>query len=848
MKKRFYTLLSLLFTLHISFAQQQWTWVGGTKAGNARGSYGVVGIPSPTNSPGSRVGATTWKDNNGNFWLFGGRGWAESANGLLNDLWRYNPSNNQWTWMGGDKGINTPGRYGILGIPLFQSPGARENAVSWTDNQGNFWMFGGSGLAVNDETGYLNDLWKYTPATNEWAWVSGSNRIDREGEYGDRGQSDNDNIPGGRYMSTGWKDASGNFWLFGGFGIPERDDKTGAMNDVWRYSPNDNEWIWMKGEKKENGKSHYGEKGDFKDENTPGARQGATGWTDKEGNFWLYGGGNSSDISTDLWKYNPAQNQWAWMSGVKDENQRPEFDGAGIPTSNGHPGSRMLAAGWIDPVGDLWLFGGSGYGGNSGDNPLNSTWKYSLANNTWTFVKGEVSTNPQAVFGTRGTPTDKTTPGGSNNSLAYVDEDGMFWLFGGQSNDGLLNQFWKFSPCQGGSISPTSAAICEGGAQVLTATGGSQYEWRRNNEVIAGQTQATLNASQPGIYSAIVKNDACAVPASNTAEITRATAPTGNITPASATICQGGSKVLTATGGTSYEWKRNNITIPGQTGATYTATEAGIYSVIITNGTCQGPASNTTEIIQDPTPAGTISPESASICNGSAVVLLATGGTSYEWQRDGETLPGETSATISVTVPGIYSVIIKGGACSGSASNTSEVVEMNNSGTRYADVFTAPNVPVQLSARVSGISYEWLPYSGLDDPTSATPKAKLESDREYTVRITNEQGCSIVDTQLVKVNANVNNSVKVFVPTAFTPNGNNVNDRLRPLGNISRIDYFKVYNRWGVLVYQTKTLGEGWDGSYKGNPQQSDTYTWVFQGQGLDGQAIKGSGKTLLIR
>ena len=88
----------------------------------------------------------------------------------------------------------------------------------------------------------------------------------------------------------------------------------------------------------------------------------------------------------------------------------------------------------------------------------------------------------------------------------------------------------------------------------------------------------------------------------------------------------------------------------------------------------------------------------------------------------------------------------------------------------------------------------------------------------------------------------------VYVPTAFTPNGNNVNDRLRPLGNIGKIDYFRVYNRWGNMVFQTNKIGDGWDGNYKGVGQQSDTYTWIFSGQMTDGQSIKVSGKTVLIR
>src|SRR5207237_2860705 len=142
--------------------------------------------------------------------------------------------------------------------------------------------------------------------------------------------------------------------------------------------------------------------------------------------------------------------------------------------------------------------------------------------------------------GNKGIPDSNNKPEGTNNASAWIADDGTFWLFGGRSDEGYLNQVWTFSPCESGSISPASAAICEGSSQELTATGGTSYEWRLNNAVIAGENKSKLNAAEPGTYSVIIKNGTCAVSAYNTVEITRTTAPVGNITPSSATICQGG--------------------------------------------------------------------------------------------------------------------------------------------------------------------------------------------------------------------------------------------------------------------------------------------------------------------
>jgi gliding motility-associated-like protein len=120
----------------------------------------------------------------------------------------------------------------------------------------------------------------------------------------------------------------------------------------------------------------------------------------------------------------------------------------------------------------------------------------------------------------------------------------------------------------------------------------------------------------------------------------------------------------------------------------------------------------------------------------------------------------------------------------------------------------------------------------------------VKNDIQYLVRVTPSQGCESVDTVLVKVVA----ENKTAVPTAFTPNGNNVNDRLRPLSKLASIDYFRVYNRWGNLLFETNKIGDGWDGRYKGVLQPSDSYTWFLLAILPNGEPVKQSGKTLLIR
>jgi hypothetical protein len=168
----------------VNTAPNEWTWTAGSTAVNQKGIFGTMVTPAATNAPGGTDGAATWTDSSGNLWLFGGTG---------NILWRYAPSTNEWTWMTGDNGGTTSGTvvfqsaggvYGTLGVPSpNNTPGSRQGAVSWADRDGNFWLFGGFGN-IGTAAGYLNDLWEYSPTTNEWVWVSGSNAFSCSGGIG----------------------------------------------------------------------------------------------------------------------------------------------------------------------------------------------------------------------------------------------------------------------------------------------------------------------------------------------------------------------------------------------------------------------------------------------------------------------------------------------------------------------------------------------------------------------------------------------------------------------------------------------------------------------------------------
>ena len=138
-------------------------WMGGSNLIDQAGTYGTLGTPAAANVPGARVAPITWTDPAGNLWLFGGYGYDSAGNASdLSDLWEYRAG--QWTWIGASNLAGLVGKCGILGLlgPA-NLPGARDSGMSWIDQAGNLWLFGGYGFPAAGASDYLNDLWKYEP-------------------------------------------------------------------------------------------------------------------------------------------------------------------------------------------------------------------------------------------------------------------------------------------------------------------------------------------------------------------------------------------------------------------------------------------------------------------------------------------------------------------------------------------------------------------------------------------------------------------------------------------------------------------------------------------------------------
>lgn len=219
---------------------------------------------------------------------------------------------------------------------------------------------------------------------------------------------------------------------------------------------------------------------------------------------------------------------------------------------------------------------------------------------------------------------------------------------------------------------------------------------------------------------------------------------------------------------------------------------------------------------------------------------------SIQWFKDTRLIVGANRPDYRVTQSGsYYAVLVNHDGCSTTTKTQTIAIDQPKPGIAYPIQYAVIGLPLDLQARRLGDSVLWSPGIWLNTTTSYTPVFKGQSEQLYTISIKKTGGCLTVDTQLVKTVK----SIDIYVPNAFTPNNDRVNDLLRPIPRgIKQLSYFRVYNRWGHLLFESKNPEAGWDGRLKGIPQPSQTVVWVIEGIGLDGNIYRRRGISILIR
>ncbi|WP_147313799.1 PKD domain-containing protein [Deminuibacter soli] len=274
-----------------------------------------------------------------------------------------------------------------------------------------------------------------------------------------------------------------------------------------------------------------------------------------------------------------------------------------------------------------------------------------------------------------------------------------------------------------------------------------------------------------------------------------------------------------------------------------------LYHVIAHLGKCVAEGSINVKVV--PYPISKAVPD-ATICYGSTVALHGDiVGSSFKWVpanslQDANTLtpiagPTHTTPyilyaydTLGCPKPGLDTAIV------------TVIPQVHPFAGR--DTAVVKDQPLQFQA-TGGVYYTWTPSTGLSNPSIANPIGLYDGSYDsirYQVRVATAEGCYADTSVLVKI---FRPYPEIYVPSAFSPNHDGKNDVLRPIPvGVQRLVYFRVFDRWGNLIFSTSEINKGWDGQVKGQPALSGTYVYTVEGIDYKNAVIVRKGTFVLIR
>jgi gliding motility-associated-like protein len=438
---------------------------------------------------------------------------------------------------------------------------------------------------------------------------------------------------------------------------------------------------------------------------------------------------------------------------------------------------------------------------------------------------------------------------------------------GGCGNDLALDDI-TFRPCgpelEASIIgSPSSTVImCEGTTRsfqfnctVSAGFNNPSFQWQKSSDGISWTdipgatgtmlTQNFLPTTTPGKYiyrlsaaeAGNMGSPQCRT-ASDPLTIDIGAIPLSNAS-SNSPVCQNNPLVLTAGGGATYQW--NGVNNFSATEAVVTFNNAqpalsGKYHVeVISDKGCRKLDSVIATV--NPNPVVQTSFSAATICESELIQLQSSGGDSYEW------IPanGLSSATIAnpfaspADTTGYSVIAINQFDCRDTALITVNVMERPRANAG-PDKWIIEGSSDQLEGNATGqdITYLWLPGAFINNVQVLNPIVNPPRDTNYVLKVVSVCGTA-TDTMHVFVYKDV------FVPSAFSPN----NDRLNDTWNVPALSAYPefeitVFNRWGQKVFQTKNINRPWNGKYKGEPLPVGVYVYVIDLKS-DGRILKGT-------
>jgi len=453
-------------------------------------------------------------------------------------------------------------------------------------------------------------------------------------------------------------------------------------------------------------------------------------------------------------------------------------------------------------------------------------------------------------FGDIGSPTNTSTL--QNPTHVYANTGTYNVTFVVESSKGCIDTVLKsFNVVDKPALSVSNdTLICILDTLQLHAVGTGNFVWTPNYMISnVNSPDPFVSPDVPTTYT-VTLTDAFGCSATSSVRVDVKAFVT-LFAPPDTTICRTDPVVLRITSDAlNYLWTEipagNTLNNPTLKNPTATPLVTTTYHVLASIGKCI--AQEDITITPIPYPAANAGPD-LHICAGNSAQLNASGGSSYSWTPSAfltaTNIPNPVSVRPTDNVRYVVTVRDVLGCPKPARDTMILYVDKINANAGPRDTSVVLGQPLQLNASGS-INYSWTPTTWLNNPGIADPISLPQNNIEYVVRVSNNIGCFDTDTILVKV---YRVSPGLFIPNAFTPNGDGNNDIFRPVAiGMKSVDAFRVYNRWGQMIYSGTGNGAGWDGTFGGRPQEAATYVWYAEGVDYLNNKIKQKGTVILIR
>jgi gliding motility-associated-like protein len=392
--------------------------------------------------------------------------------------------------------------------------------------------------------------------------------------------------------------------------------------------------------------------------------------------------------------------------------------------------------------------------------------------------------------------------------------------------------------------------ICKGDNVQLQATGGGNFTWTPQTRITNANTATpTVNPTATTQYYVELNDNGCINRDTvNVRVVNGVTLRAFNDT----TICAADEASLGATtDALHYEWApAATISNPNILNPTARPTATTTYQITARIGTCSATDQMTVHTV--PYPVANAGADTLLCYETAAQLKGSVSASNFSWSPanalvNANSLTPQTTPLTQTTLFVLTVTDVQG--CPKPVSDTVAVVVLPEINAFAGnDTSVVAGQPLQFLAS-GGTSYVWTPGTNLNNTGIADPVGVYDGSFEnirYTVLVSNEAGCrdsAFVNVRIFKTEPNV------FVPTAFTPNRDGNNDIFRPIAvGLTQIEYFRVYNRWGQLVFSTTKNGHGWDGKINGKEQSSGTYAWLVKGTDYTGKVFFAKGTVTLIK